>query len=67
MPLLNDRSLETQIRGKVGIVDRTRLSGALHEWEEHQKRREREKKTAMLDYIFKEYRSEREKEARRSG
>jgi len=67
VPLLNDRSLETQIRGKVGIVDRTRLSGALHEWEEHQKRREREKKTAMLDYIFKEYRSEREKEARRSG
>ncbi len=67
LPLLSDRALATQIRGKVGIVDRKRLSDALQEWDERQKRREREKKTAMLDYIFKEYRSEREKEARRSG
>jgi uncharacterized protein len=67
VPLIADKSVGAVIRGRIGMVNRERFIEALREWDARMKRREHEKKTAMLDYIFKEYRSEREKEVRRSG
>ncbi|RPI08438.1 MAG: DUF460 domain-containing protein, partial [Actinobacteria bacterium] len=67
VPLLPDAKVGVAIRGRSGTADRRRLDDALLAWDARLRQREREKKTAMLDYIFKEYRSEREKEVRRSG
>jgi hypothetical protein len=40
---------------------------ALERWQEDQVHHEREKKSEMIEHIFKEYKSERGKEVRKSG
>jgi hypothetical protein len=67
LPLLSEGKVGVHLRGKAGSVDAGALSAALREWEEGQKEREREQKRAMVEYIFREYRTEREKEVRKGG
>ena len=67
LPLLPEGKVGVHLRGKAGSVDAGALAGALREWEEGQKEREREQKRAMVEYIFREYRTEREKEVRKGG
>jgi len=78
-PLLLDTSREedipvfpvpggaVQTRGPVGSVVRTLVEEGLHAWEEANRKEETEKKKAMVEYLFKEYRTEREKEVRKGG
>ncbi|MDD1653526.1 MAG: DUF460 domain-containing protein [Methanomicrobiales archaeon] len=67
LPLLPEVAVGVRLKGKGGSVDPGALEGALRQWEEGQKEREREQKKAMVEYIFREYRTEREKEVRKGG
>jgi uncharacterized protein len=56
-----------QVRGPVGSVARDLVEDGMNAWEEAQQREKTEKKKAMVEYLFKEYRTEREKEVRKGG
>jgi predicted RNase H-like nuclease (RuvC/YqgF family) len=55
------------VKGKIGLVPKPSLEAALVHWQEGQAQLEREKKSAMVEHIFKEYKSERGKEVRKGG
>jgi len=55
------------VKGKIGLVPKEALDAALARWKGEQEQREREKKSAMVEHIFKEYKSERGKEVRKGG
>jgi len=67
IPLLSDKEAGVQVRGKQGLGSRELLGHAISRWQEDQARHEREKKSDLIEHIFKEYKSERGKEVRRSG
>jgi len=65
--LLSDRQAGVQVRGKQGLAAKETLEAALQAWKGEQEKHEREKKTEMIEHIFKEYKSERGKEVRKGG
>jgi len=67
VPLLSDKEAGVQVRGKQGLGGKEMLEAALLAWQGLQVRHEREKKTEMIEHIFKEYKSERGKEVKKSG
>ena len=67
IPLLSDTQAGVQVRGKQGLAAKEILESALREWQGQQEKHEREKKTEMIEHIFKEYKSERGKEVRKGG
>ena len=67
LPLLSDKEAGVQVRGKQGLAGKESLDSSLSRWRDEQALHEREKKSAMIEHIFKEYKSERGKEVRRSG
>jgi uncharacterized protein len=67
IPLLNDRDAGVQVRGKQGLAGKDALDSALRHWQEGQEKHEREKKSELIEHIFKEYKSERGKEVRKGG
>jgi len=67
VPLLSDKDAGVQVRGKRGLCGKETLESALIRWQEEQAQHEREKKSEMIEHIFKEYKSERGKEVRKSG
>ncbi len=67
LPLIPSIGLGILIRGKFGVVPVATIQAALREWEAGQARLEREQRTAMVEAIFREYRTERGREMKRSG
>jgi predicted RNase H-like nuclease (RuvC/YqgF family) len=67
VPLLSDKETGVQVRGRQGLCGKEALDHALLQWQGVQIRHEREKKTDMIEHIFKEYKSERGKEVKKSG
>jgi predicted RNase H-like nuclease (RuvC/YqgF family) len=67
VPLLSDTEAGVQVRGKQGLCGKETLDHALLQWKGVQVRHEREKKTELIEHIFKEYKSERGKEVKKSG
>jgi predicted RNase H-like nuclease (RuvC/YqgF family) len=67
IPLLTDKDASFQVRGKQGLAGKEMFEKALERWQEDQTHHEREKKSEMIEHIFKEYKSERGKEVRKSG
>jgi predicted RNase H-like nuclease (RuvC/YqgF family) len=67
VPLLSDKETTTQVRGKQGLSGKDALESALSRWKGEQERHEREKKTEMIEHIFKEYKSERGKVVKKGG
>jgi hypothetical protein len=67
VPLLSDTLAGVQVRGKQGLAAKETLGSALREWQDQQEKHEREKKSELIEHIFKEYKSERGKEVRRGG
>jgi len=67
IPLLSDKDANVQVRGKQGLAGKEKFEKALQRWQEDQAHHEREKKSEMIEHIFKEYKSERGKEVRKSG
>jgi predicted RNase H-like nuclease (RuvC/YqgF family) len=67
VPLLSSTQAGVQVRGKQGLAGKDPLESALREWQGQQEQHEREKKTEMIEHIFKEYKSERGKEVRKGG
>ena len=67
IPLLSDKDAHVQVRGKQGLAGKEIFETALERWQEDQAHHEREKRSEMIEHIFKEYKSERGKEVRKSG
>ncbi|MFA5221228.1 MAG: DUF460 domain-containing protein [Methanoregula sp.] len=67
IPLLTDKDTGVQVRGKQGLAGKDPFDAAFVRWHEEQAGYEREKKSAMIEHMFKEYKSERGKEVRKSG
>jgi predicted RNase H-like nuclease (RuvC/YqgF family) len=67
VPLISDKDAGVQVRGKRGLCGKETLEAALIRWQEEQAQHEREKKSELIEHIFKEYKSERGKEVRKSG
>jgi hypothetical protein len=67
VPLLEDHEAGVQVRGKQGLAGKETFDTALGQWERVQSQFERERKSAMIEHMFKEYRSERGKEVRKGG
>lgn len=67
LPLLPADAVRPEIRGRTGAAKTEAVEEAVGEWEEEQKEFLREKEAERVEYLFKEYRSEREKEVRRGG
>ncbi len=67
IPLLSDKDASVQVRGKQGLAGKETFENALNRWQEEHAQHEREKKSDMIEHIFKEYKSERGKEVRKSG
>ncbi len=67
LPLLREEAVRPDVRGRTGAALSRALDEAIAEWEEEQKEFRREQEAERVEYLFKEYRSEREKEVRRGG
>ena len=67
VPLLEDHEAGVQVRGKQGLAGKDTFDTALGHWERVQAQFERERKSAMIEHMFKEYQSERGKEVRKGG
>jgi hypothetical protein len=67
IPLLTDKDTGIQVRCKQGLAGKDQIDAALAHWNAHQMEYEREKKSAMIEHMFKEYKSERGKEVRKGG
>jgi hypothetical protein len=67
IPILEDRDAGVQVRGKQGLAGKEMFDMAVAHWEQEQVQYEREKKSAMIEHMFKEYQSERGKEVRKGG
>jgi predicted RNase H-like nuclease (RuvC/YqgF family) len=67
LPLVAAGAIGLRLSGKIGTADEEGFAAALAAWGERVEEHEREKRAAMLNQVFKEYRSEREKEVRRHG
>jgi len=67
VPIISDKKINTKVKGKIGFAQKSALDIALSQWQEEQDRYEREKKSALVEHIFKEYKSERGKEIRKGG
>jgi predicted RNase H-like nuclease (RuvC/YqgF family) len=67
LPLLSGTETAVQVRNREGLCGKEALDAALARWNDQQVKVEREKKTEMIEHIFKEYKSERGKEVRKGG
>lgn len=67
LPLIADKAAGAQVRGKQGLCGKEMFDAAIAAWQSRQAVRERQKKTEMIEHIFKEYKSERGKEVRKGG
>jgi hypothetical protein len=67
VPLVTADSAGVTMKSGMAYADREGLDEAIRKWEEEQREYEREKKEQLLEDIFKEYRTERGKEMRKSG
>ncbi|MFA6224605.1 MAG: DUF460 domain-containing protein [Methanoregula sp.] len=66
VPLLTNKEAGVQIRNRYGLCGKEALDHALLQWQRVQIQHEREKKTETIEHIFKEYKSERGKEVKKS-
>jgi predicted RNase H-like nuclease (RuvC/YqgF family) len=67
IPLIPVPQGSVQVRGPGGSVARDLVDRGLAVWEEDEEREKTERKKAMVEYLFREYRTEREKEVRKGG
>jgi predicted RNase H-like nuclease (RuvC/YqgF family) len=67
LPLLSISGTGAQVRGKHGLCSKEHLDAALRAWNTGHEKREREKKTELIEHIFKEYKSERGKVVKKGG
>lgn len=67
LPLLPADAVRPEVRGRTGAAKTGAVEDAIGEWKEGQKEFLREREAERVEYLFKEYRSEREKEVRRGG
>ena len=67
IPVLPAPRGEVQVRGPAGSVPRELVEEGLQAWVAAREKEKTEKKKAMVEYLFREYKTEREKEVRKGG
>jgi predicted RNase H-like nuclease (RuvC/YqgF family) len=67
IPVLPAPREQVQVRGPAGTVPRGLVEEGLLAWAEAREKEKTEKKKAMVEYLFREYKTEREKEVRKGG
>jgi predicted RNase H-like nuclease (RuvC/YqgF family) len=67
IPVLPAPGGSVQVRGPAGTAARDLVDGGLGAWAEAREKARIEKEKARVEYLFKEYRTEREKEVRKGG
>lgn len=65
--LLHPKAVGLEVRGPVGSADASRFAAAEAAWQEEIAAYEQGKKSEMIESIFREYRTEREREVKRDG
>ncbi|WAI02134.1 DUF460 domain-containing protein [Methanogenium organophilum] len=65
--LLHPKAIGLEVRGPVGSADASRFAAAEEAWQKEIARYEQGKKSEMIESIFREYRTEREREVKRDG
>lgn len=65
--LLHPKAVALEVRGPVGSADAARVAAAEEAWQKEITAYERGKKSEMIESIFREYRTEREREVKRDG
>jgi predicted RNase H-like nuclease (RuvC/YqgF family) len=67
IPLISASKAPVSVRGRTGNVRREEFEKAVLEWKKDKEIFETQKKASMIESIVKEYKSEREVEARKRG
>jgi hypothetical protein len=67
IPVLPVARDSVQVRGPAGSIARREVEEGIGAWTRDLRMEETERKKAMVEYLFKEYRTEREKEVRKGG
>ena len=67
LPVLSGADLSPRVKGKIGVADTAALEDALAVWHTSQTVFSREKKTAVIDSMVREYQVERIQEVRELG
>jgi predicted RNase H-like nuclease (RuvC/YqgF family) len=67
LPILPVPRESIQVRGPVGYAGRTLIDEGIAAWTRELEMEKTERKKAMVEYLFREYRTEREKEVRKGG
>ncbi|MDD4484860.1 MAG: DUF460 domain-containing protein [Methanoregula sp.] len=67
IPLIAAADAGVQVRGKKGLAAKDRFHEAVTRWQEEQAQFVREKESNKIEHMFKEYKSERGKEAKKGG
>lgn len=65
--LLRPKDTGLEVRGPVGSVDAARFAAAVEAWQQEIALYEQGKKSEMIESIFREYRTEREREVKKDG
>lgn len=66
-PLISGEGIGLRLQGPIGFCFRSVLEERYGRWQEEQERYERGKNVAAIEDLFRTYRSEREREVRKSG
>jgi hypothetical protein len=67
IPLISGKFLGMRLQGSIGFCLRSVLEEQYARWQKEQEQYERDKKAASIEDLFRKYRSEREREVRKSG
>jgi hypothetical protein len=67
VPLLSEEVAGVMMKAGTATAERDKLDTAIRTWEEEQRAYEREKKTLLVEEIYREYRTERGKEMKKVG
>ncbi|GAB7014821.1 DUF460 domain-containing protein [Methanogenium cariaci] len=65
--LLHPKAIGLEVRGPVGSADASRFTAAVEAWQKEIAAYEQGKSAEMIESIFREYRTEREREVKKDG
>jgi len=67
LPIISDAGLAPVIRGQTGMILNEGMESAIMEWEEERRRFQLDTNQRKMEYLFREYQQEREREVKRGG
>ncbi len=67
LPIISDAGLTPVIRGQTGMILNEGMESAIREWEEERRQFQLDTNRRKIEYLFREYQQEREREVKRGG